>query len=451
MSEKKNNIDNLFEQGLKGYEEKAPAHSWDVLDAKLDKQKKMRYMRMARYAAASVLILLAFFLGQEYSTINDRNKNLVAASETTPPTTNQSDVTTKPLSLAPIHVPAEQEATTQANLRNSVSSQMAKQALAQQKNIRKPITEAPISLLKLADIDRLATKVTDVLQMPESYLRDMLEHPDQELIAAAEPQPVVNARQAQSWELGGFFAPVYSYRTTENQSFGLFDNSYKSNTNGPGSFEQGQIAFAAGITAQFNVNKRWTVESGLFYSRMGQAKNTLVFQNKTPGGGDIQLSTSAGRIDGSKLPQAVNTQVSDNAQMSENPNGPEEYITTTDMDMKLHQQFDFIEIPMLVKYEVFHEEVAINLISGLTTGVLVNNSSYLDIEGNRNKLGSTKNLRKFLYSSVVGFGMQYEIRNGLFLNLEPTFKYALHSMNPSNEYKYKPYSLGINTGVSFGF
>lgn len=444
MSDEKKNIDKLFEQGLKNHEEKAPPHAWSMLDSSIDKKSRIRTMRIVRYAAASVLILLAFFVGQEFGS-SDVNQTRDFAQDTNPNESvqNQNEIT--PKLVAEIQIPERKtpQGTVSKDVSNNLQAESTTVAAPQQQER----DDFSIHSLLGYEAGQIAQRFSQFIKAPEKYLNSVLQDEKMEMIASNDYPVKENTPSGEQWKLGGFFSPVYSYRTTENQSFGLFDNSYKSNTNGPGSFEQGQINFAAGITAEYDLNRKWTVESGLFYSRMGQSKNGLVFENKPNNQGTIDLSTSAGKIDGSKLPVEIGNQIAQ-AAPAEND---EEYITNGKTDTELHQQFDFVEIPILFKYRVYQEEVSINLISGVTSGIMVNNSSVVEIHGQESDLGSTQNLRKFLYSSVVGFGMRYEISHGLYLNLEPTFKYALHSMNPSDEYKYKPYSLGVNTGISFGF
>lgn len=446
MTEKeKHNIDKLFEQGLKNHEEKAPLNAWDMLDASLDKKHRIRVMRAVRYAAASVLIVLAFFVGREFGGLNQNQETPIAQKEDASDR-NGSATIISPQLVAEIVSPENVNPAKEVHQQNTSASNIpTSPVLAKKKKANKDIFS--VASLSSFDISHIHHQLSELFEAPEKYQQKVPSNNVEQLAASAYPPEKSADPEKNQWELGGFFSPVYSYRTTENQSFGLFDNSYKSNTNGPGSFEQGQINFSAGITAEYALNKKWSVESGLFYARMGQSKNGLVFENKPNSQGSIDLSTSAGKIDGSKLPAEIGYQFAQAAPEQEE----EEYITNGKKDTELHQQFDFVEIPILFKYRVYHDEVGIHLISGITTGIMVNNSSIVEIRGQKSNLGSTKNLRKFLYSSVIGFGMQYEVTKGLYINMEPTFKYALHSMNPSEEYKYKPYSLGINTGVSFGF
>jgi hypothetical protein len=444
MSDEKKNIDKLFEQGLKTHEEKAPPHAWSMLDSSLNKKSRIRTMRIVRYAAASVLILLAFFVGQEFGN-TDLNQNGDFAQDTKPSESSQTQNVIAPNLVAEIQIPPrEPSAKTGTKEITKNIREESNPVLSVNQEVRGVF---PVNSLLGYEAGQITQSFSQFIRAPEKYLNSLLQDEEMVMVASNDFPVKEKTPSGDQWKLGGFFSPVYSYRTTENQSFGLFDNSYKSNTNGPGSFEQGQINFAAGITAEYDLNRKWTVESGFFYSRMGQSKNGLVFENKPNNQGTIDLSTSAGKIDGSKLPVEIGNQIAQ-AAPSEND---EEFITNGRTDTELHQQFDFVEIPILFKYRVYQEEVSINLISGVTSGIMVNNSSVVEINGQKSNLGSTQNLRKFLYSSVVGFGMRYEISQGLYLNLEPTFKYALHSMNPSDEYKYKPYSLGVNTGISFGF
>lgn len=443
MAEKNKHIDSLFSDGLKDLEQSAPAHSWGVLSDRLERQKHVRRLRVFRYAAAVAAVFIAFFLGREFSETPEPTQQF-AAEQTQPAENSQAHVNEVIAVLQP-----EKSAAAIAQSKESQEKASAT-VLADQQS--KPQNESRFleqitPLNSLAAVSHFADKPLPSLDIPQEKLQKMLQTEIQKVFNTPTNQQAMASGEG-GWALGSFFSPLYTYRTTENQSFGLFDNSYKSSHDGPAAFEEGQITYTAGITANYQFSSRWKLETGLSYTKHGQSKNALVYENDLRNDpGKIDLSTSAGRINSAKLPQEIGQEISQDNQFS----STDRFVTNSKTDTEIHQRFDYIEIPLILKYKLYQDKIDISLLSGISTAVMVNNQAEVTINGQTNSLGGINNLRKFLYSSVLGFGMQYEISQGWFLNVEPTFKYALHSINPSKDYQHKPYSLGVYTGVSVGF
>lgn len=443
MAEKNKHIDSLFRDGLKDLEQSTPAHSWDVLSDRLERQKQVRRLRVFRYAAAVAAVFIAFFLGREFSDSPESTQRF--AAEQTQPAQNKQGTVNEVIAVL-------QPENTDASIAQSKESQEKTSAAVVADQQSEPQNESRLleqitPLSSLAAISQLTDKPAPSLDLPQEKLQKMLQTEIQKVFNTPSNQQAMASGNG-GWALGGFFSPLYTYRTTENQSFGLFDNSYKSSHDGPAAFEEGQITYAAGITANYQFSSRWKIETGLSYTMHAQSKSALVYENDLRDDpGQIDLSTSAGRINSAKLPQEIGQEITQDTQFI----STDRFVTNSKTDTEIHQQFDYIEIPLILKYKIYQDKIDVSLLSGISTAVMVSNQADVTINGQTNSLGGISNLRKFLYSSVLGFGMQYEISQGWFLNVEPTFKYALHSINPSKDYQHKPYSLGIYTGVSVGF
>ena len=80
-SHKEHSIDRLFRKGLESYKEKAPEYSWEAISGELRNQKRVRYLRMTKYAAAVVAILLAFYFGNRFSSLEMTDQSQLARQE----------------------------------------------------------------------------------------------------------------------------------------------------------------------------------------------------------------------------------------------------------------------------------------------------------------------------------------------------------------------------------
>jgi hypothetical protein len=83
--------------------------------------------------------------------------------------------------------------------------------------------------------------------------------------------------------------------------------------------------------------------------------------------------------------------------------------------------------------------------------MLVHNSVYTTVDGNKYPVGDTRGLNPLTLSSSLGMGMEYNFSDKLSLNLEPTFRYYLNPFSITTSSFVHPYSFGIFSGVSYKF
>lgn len=449
-AKKGHSIDKLFREGLNDYKEKTPEYCWPVISGELNHRRKVRYLRFARYAAAAVAVLFAFYFGNEFSNRDAGDSRRLA--EQGAPVQSRANIilplTSKSVSLLNM---AETKADA-VSFRRSLSNFYGWSAITRESYSEDNRRElAGITPMKAIPADIAETRNTDRLDFPDKYYEQLLHYDVYGLLATRRKNKGNADTDAATgeWTMGGFIAPLYSYRTTGNEKLGLFNNSYQSKKNTPGAYEEALVTYATGVSAKYAVNDTWQFETGVYYSRHGQKKEAISIRNKDLNNRDYQLSTSAGKVDGSKLPNEVSSQIRETYSTSNKPS--DEYQTNTSIDSKLFQKFNYLEIPLIVKYKFYERKVSLNIVSGLMAGVMLGSSNYFYSSDQKYNLGNTKNLREMLYSTVMGVGVQYDISQKLSINLEPRFKYALHSINSSQEYNFRPYSLGVYSGVSFNF
>jgi len=51
----------------------------------------------------------------------------------------------------------------------------------------------------------------------------------------------------------------------------------------------------------------------------------------------------------------------------------------------------------------------------------------------------------------LGMGFKYGLSRRISLNVEPRIKYYLNSLNSNSSVTYKPYTIGVFTGLSYEF
>ena len=253
------------------------------------------------------------------------------------------------------------------------------------------------------------------------------------------------------WIIGGQFAPMYAsfYNTSGLTQKESTDFSSTQNVSESYSVGEPLFAYSTGINVGFNMNKKWAFMSGVYYSKSGQEVNGALVLDSDPAynGGRLSiLNTPTGNY------QPENT---DAETIFNNTKSHEIVQNNADGNLILYNQtsivqyFDYFEIPVLFKYRVIDNLIGLNLIGGLSTGFLLDNSIYA-VEGDqKNKIGDATNVNQVAYNTTFGFGIDYNFTEKAYFSIEPTFRYSLRPILNNSEIKKYPYSLGLFTGFGF--
>ena len=257
------------------------------------------------------------------------------------------------------------------------------------------------------------------------------------------------------WAVGGQVAPIYSYRNLgPSQADAMNATSYLND------IESGIVSYAGGVNLNYSPLKRLSIQSGLNYFRLGMSVNDTYIASaygQIAGMGlsptELAMSNSSGDI----MPGEHKS----NKIMSNQRADYESFYSTNTTDVSgaaptiqqgdLQQNFEYIEIPMILRYRVVDRRAGLNVLGGLSTNFLVGSNVYFQENGSREHIGTTANLKSVNYSSVLGLGFQYSIKPNLHFNMEPTFRYYLNSINSGSGPGSHPYSIGFFTGISYSF
>jgi hypothetical protein len=254
------------------------------------------------------------------------------------------------------------------------------------------------------------------------------------------------------WGVGTQVSPIYSYRSLEVSGGGPGASFYND-------VEDGIVSYAGGVNVSYAPLKRLSIQSGLYYSNMGMkvgnayyasmdSKNS--FMDGTPA---IQASinNSTGNIE---IQQGLDYAYAANSVPQAGWELASEYARANNLNAQegeILQQFQYLELPLILRYRIIDRRLGFHFLGGLSSNFLVGNSAYYQEGGNKEQIGTTTNLRPVNYSSVVGMGMDYSISKKFHLNLEPTFRYYLNSINTGSVIKSYPYTIGIFTGLLYTF
>jgi hypothetical protein len=225
------------------------------------------------------------------------------------------------------------------------------------------------------------------------------------------------------------------------------------------SSEQSLISYSGGVAFSYKISKRFSIQSGLYYSSLGQKVEGInsfsgfqPYGTITKGDHNFEVLTANGTV------------YTNNPDVFLSANGADRIVTAYTNDVfdpkkaslqpvstSLDQNFKYLELPVILKYKLVDKTIGINIIGGLSYNLLVGNSVFTTVDGNRYSIGNTHDLNPLTLSSSLGMGMEYNLSGKFSLNLEPTFRYYLNPFSVSTGSFIHPYSFGIFSGVSYKF
>lgn len=116
----------------------------------------------------------------------------------------------------------------------------------------------------------------------------------------------------------------------------------------------------------------------------------------------------------------------------------------------LNQQIGYIEVPLEMSYKLLNKKFGIEIIGGMSTLFLQQNEVKLQTGGMEMNIGKANNLNNIHFSSNVGLGFKYDFLKAFQANFQPMFKYQINTFS-ENAGSFKPYIIGLYTGISYHF
>ncbi len=265
-----------------------------------------------------------------------------------------------------------------------------------------------------------------------------------------------NIKKENQWFIGGEAGPQYTYRTVSSDVTApeLLKMSNED--------EQGMIAYAAGIHVEYKPARRFSIQSGIYYSKYSVEAPVNVYvqsrnlDNLTPTNQIRSVKTSDIIIrfpnSSVEIGEVNNTSVDANSAFNDATSESMEYMSASDIPENTHysRNYEYIEIPIIARYALIDRKINVLLLGGLSTNILVNNNIDIQFPVELPTKYETKDINTLNYSSTVGFGIGYDISEKLTLSVEPQFKYFLGSQSYSRN-DVRPYSLGVFTGIKYLF
>lgn len=442
MADRNANIDLLFRNGLKDYEVLPPAGVWShIFTAIRRKQKPIIILR----AAALIAVLLSLsILGYKWSrevVIQMQNPELAFTDETAGygNYAGKAQPVQKPLIVklrtAKSDVIPAASFDQEAIAFNDESGNPSAETV-----IKEPSAFTPGNLFRMP-ADRAIIKKSTFPAVNSNNIYSSVS-------GMKEIEFTGQKEKSNKWSVTALASPTYY----------MSHDAAGDVANNAGIPEQSMVSYSGGVAFAYNLTKKLSIQSGLYYSTVGNKIDGIGSYSgfrpydKTKGDNNFEVVTSNGTIytenadvflvdrSGNRVITKYNNDVFDPTKAN-----------LSYLNNSLYQNFGYLEMPIFLRYKLIDRAIDFNLIGGVSYDILVNNTVNAHVDGNKYYVGKTEGLNSFLVSSSLGMGLEYSLSEKLSLNLEPTFRYYLSPFNMMVGSKIHPYSFGVFSGLSFKF
>ncbi len=260
--------------------------------------------------------------------------------------------------------------------------------------------------------------------------------------------------------LGVHFAPRQSHRAlARNNDFNALGIPFES-------LEEGIMTYGMGMQITYELSSALSVQSGLNHVSTGQhVRDILTYKHP----GDLPLYETNKHTGIIYHPQTVIT-----SQGNIRFDDPYHYfadkqshrVTTNKKSMAeseikslrqshngLTQVFQYIEIPVTVRYRLLDGLVGLYVKGGVSGNYLLQNDVFPGTNTYQDAIGETFGVRKINLSAIGGLSLDMALTGRLTIHLEPTAQIFLNpvlqqGLMPGHAF---PYSYSLQTGISYGF
>jgi hypothetical protein len=297
----------------------------------------------------------------------------------------------------------------------------------------------------------MKVKDTNFDQFEMTIDQQIIEQNKQQFLAQAEKQKKVR------WLVGAQVSPAFN--VSESSHSQVYASNMLNSANNP-------VDVGGGISVEYKKGKRLSLQSGVYYSGLGQASgnssrssansdymyasadrgaeyfNTSV--NIDTKSSKMMMNSAAGVIEFSSVPSGIvlGANLDEKAMVSN---------AVVVSDARFIQNFEYIEIPLYLRYTIIDSRFDVEMMGGFSSNMLVGNQTFMESGDGKNLVGKTQDMQLLNYSGTLGVGLKYGLSKRIFLNVEPRVKYYLNSLNNNSSVTYKPYTIGVFTGLSYEF
>lgn len=450
-----NNLDHLFKNALRNRSSEPPPHIWKNIEADLHSRRKkyipwwIRSVAAVALAAAAAIWLLQ---------IRDEEAQKMKWVMILPPVMENIKLPENLVPLAAENTPETPQAVGQAD---SPLSQVSREPVVVADIYSEPFHSSnkkieQINVIACNGLTKIESAPTQLSIKEVSLRKNIIPLVNGQALKNGEAYHALLKADARAvtgeenkekneqrlkFALSGHVAPVYTsgtYHTTATNARGYqYSNSQMSGT----------MNVSGGLKLSIAADKKLSIQTGIFYSRMGQQTDekishpqSMAFESGISHEPQDYIVTPWGNLKSRTKPVAYR---SEEAVLLSNNNNSR--------TAGIEQVFNTVEIPLALRYRFFDQKLKLSVAGGFSGNFIVDNNVYMIKGTEKEYVGSTEDIRRFNLSTDLGLGIEYPIARNIKVMLEPGFKYYLQSISQNAQIDFKPYVFSLSTGIGIEF
>ncbi len=418
MIERKN-IDRVFQENFKDLEIEPGNKVWENIEVSLNENHYKKTISLWQRLSGVAMILVLFLTGGIWYTNSNAERSSVNRI------TNIDNNNFNNDNVIPINKPIEktQERVAQTDItKNRVTGKKTTPVF-----VKNPNNDV---IITTTDISSVYKNVENKYIIDKNDFIDALRS-EQSIITQIESgkEIIKKSVEGKKWSVGPTVSPIY-YNSLQKGS-PVNDNLANSKT-------IADDAFSYGVKINYQLTKKINLQSGV--NKVEMAYNTKGVNAFISSDKNAVTNTNTNK------PGVILTPSVNNSGDLLNGNR----VSKSGAKGDINQSLEYFELPLEMKYNLYDNKLGFNLVGGVSTYFLTNNSVYFVSQDQITDLGGASNLNTINFSGNVGFDLDYKISNSWYFNVTPMFKYQFNTYS-NNSGNFRPYYLGVYSGLNFKF
>ncbi|MFK8059168.1 MAG: outer membrane beta-barrel protein [Polaribacter sp.] len=196
---------------------------------------------------------------------------------------------------------------------------------------------------------------------------------------------------------------------------------------------QGKSSVSYGVQVSYQINKKWSVQTGIHQQEMGYINNQVAAVAVT--------SANASSITFNNKEAFSFQEDTSNANLN---------LNVANLNGDLNQTIGYLEIPIEIKYNFLStKKINTQVVAGFSSLFLNKNQIDFNTPFQSNS-GENQNLNTINFSGNFGIDFDYLFNKKWSFNLNPMFKAQLNTFS-SNPNGFAPFNIGVYTGLKYRF
>jgi hypothetical protein len=279
---------------------------------------------------------------------------------------------------------------------------------------------------------------TEIIGKDSTLIAEVLKetNPLEELLKEKEAGKNEDEKEEKrsKWAISTNASPVYFNSLAEGSSI---DEQFNSNS------KNYTTTLSIGLAGSYAINDKLSLKTGVNSINLSYNTNDVLFESRMR-----EVDNNIPAI--SRNANASNMIFSSkNSTVNELSADVENIIIENNVGA-LKQNISYIEVPLELSYKLIDNKFGVEIIGGMSTLFLNQNNISLMANGLEMEVGRANNLNNIHFSSNVGLGFKYSFWKSFNANFQPMFKYQINTFN-QNSSNFKPYFIGLYSGISFSF